>query len=275
MTANGHGAALAVAVHDVEQGSFERVVEIRQWLAEREVGRVTLLVIPAADQRPIGMHAPLALWLRDQVAHGDAVAQHGFAHQVVAPAQWPRRLLANWQAGEAAEFPGLGGEEAARRVASGRRLLGELDLDPHGFVAPGYAYTSELRRLLARSFDWFADLQCIRAGRKRLIAGDERGIAGDERGIAAEERGIAVDERGVAGPERVIRAPALCLGASTPLKRKLSPGVVRALGAIPGEVMRIDVHPVDFDHRGHVATLEWLLERAVQRQAVTYDELVD
>lgn len=261
MTANGRGAALAVAVHDVEQGSFERVVEIRQWLAERDVDRVTLLVIPAADQRPIGMHAPLALWLRDQVAHGDAVAQHGFAHQVVAPAQWPRRLLANWQAGEAAEFPGLGGDEAARRVASGRRLLGELDLDPHGFVAPGYAYTSELRRLLAHSFDWFADLHCIRGGRKRVVAGDVQGIAGDERGLAS--------------PERVIRTPALCLGASTPLKRKLSPAAVRALSAIPGEVMRIDVHPVDFDHRGHVATLEWLLERAAPRQAVTYDELVD
>ena len=233
------GSAVAVALHDVEQGTFGRTVEIRQWLADRGIDRVTLLVIPAAHQRPIGMHAPLALWLRDQVAHGDAVAQHGFAHRVVATPHWPRRLLVGWQAGEAAEFPGLAGEQAARRVASGRRLLGELDLDPHGFVAPGYAYTPELRRLLARTFDWFADL-----------------------------RRISVRH------QREIRARALCLGSSTPLKRVLSPRVVRALSSLPGEVMRIDVHPVDFDHAVHIATLEWLLERAAPRQAVTYDELI-
>jgi predicted deacetylase len=239
MIATERNTALAVAVHDVEQGSFARVVQIRQWLAEHGVDRVTLLVIPAAHQRPISMHAPLALWLRDRVAHGDAVAQHGFAHRVVSAPAWPRKLLAQWQAGEAAEFPGLGGEQAARRVASGRRLLGDLDLDPHGFVAPGYAYTPELRELLARTFEWFADLRRIRFH-----------------------------------SEGEIRARALCLGASTTLKRLVSPAVVRAFSVMPGEVMRIDVHPVDFDHPGHVATLEWLLERAACRQAVTYDELI-
>ncbi len=125
-------------------------------------------------------------------------------------------------------------------MASGRRLLGDLDLDPHGFVAPGYAYTPELRSLLAHSFDWFADLRCIRTG-----------------------------------GEREIRARALCLGSSTSLKRIVSPAAIRALSVIPGEVMRIDVHPADFDHPLHVATLEWLLERAAPRQAVTYDELID
>jgi predicted deacetylase len=233
-------STLAVAVHDVEQGSFARVVEIRRWLAEHGVDRVTLLVIPAAHQRPIGMHAPLALWLRDRVAHGDAVAQHGFSHRIVSSPHWPRKLLAQWQAGEAAEFPGLCGDQAARRVASGRRLLGELDLDPHGFVAPGYAYTPELRKLLAHSFEWFADLRCIRTRH-----------------------------------EGEIRARALCLGSSTSLKRIVSPSAVRALSVIPAEVMRIDVHPDDFDHPLHVATLEWLLDRAARRQAVTYDDLID
>jgi predicted deacetylase len=240
MIAAERSSALAVAVHDVEQGSFGRVVEIRQWLAEHGVDRVTLLVIPAAHQRPIGMHAPLALWLRNRVAHGDAVAQHGFSHRVVSSPHWSRKLLAHWQAGEAAEFPGLGGDQAARRVASGRRVLGDLDLDPHGFVAPGYAYTPELRSLLVHSFDWFADLRGIRTRR-----------------------------------EGEIRARALCLGTSTSFKRIVSPTAVRALSVIPGEVMRIDVHPADFDHPLHVATLEWLLERAARRQAVTYDELID
>jgi predicted deacetylase len=230
---------LAVAVHDVEPGTFERVKEIRAWLAEREVDRVTLLVIPAAYQRPIGLHAPLALWLRGRVAHGDAVAQHGFAHRVVTAARWPRRMLAHWQGGAAAEFPGLGPEAAARRVDCGRRVLGDIDLAPRGFVAPGYAYTPVLRNLLAQSFEWFADMRCIRTRRQGEI-----------------------------------QARALCLGSSTAFKRVVSPAVVRALSASPGAVLRVDVHPVDFDHRGHLATLEWLLERASRRTAVTYDELL-
>jgi len=154
---------LAVALHDVEPRSFARAREIRAWLLARGVERVTLLVIPAADLHPIGARAPaLAAWLRFRVASGDAVAQHGLVHKAAAVAPWPRSLLAGWQGGAAAEFPGLDREDAARRVDTGRRLLREIELDPRGFVAPGYAYTRALRRLLAESFEWFADLSSIR-----------------------------------------------------------------------------------------------------------------
>ena len=231
---------LAVALHDVEPRSFARAREIRAWLLARGVERVTLLVIPAADLHPIGARAPaLAAWLRFRVASGDAVAQHGLVHKAAAVAPWPRSLLAGWQGGAAAEFPGLDREDAARRVDTGRRLLREIELDPRGFVAPGYAYTRALRRLLAESFEWFADLSSIRTS------------SGEN-----------------------LRAPALCLGSSTPLKRALSPPLVRAAARTPGEVMRVDVHPADFDHRSHVATLEGLLGRARGRDPVTYDELL-
>jgi predicted deacetylase len=95
-------------------------------------------VIPAADLHPIGARAPgLAAWLRFRVASGDAIAQHGLVHKAAAVAPWPRSLLAGWQGGAAAEFPGLDREDAARRVDTGRRLLREIELDPRGFVAPG------------------------------------------------------------------------------------------------------------------------------------------
>jgi predicted deacetylase len=231
---------LAVALHDVEPRSFARAREIRAWLLARGVERVTLLVIPAADLHPIGARAPgLAAWLRFRVASGDAVAQHGLVHKAAAVAPWPRSLLAGWQGGAAAEFPGLDREDAARRVDTGRRLLREIELDPRGFVAPGYAYTRALRLLLTESFEWFADLRGIRTS-----------------------SGASV------------HAPALCLGSSTPLKRTLSPPLVRAAARAPGEVMRVDVHPADFDHRGHVAALEGLLARSRGRDPVTYDELL-
>ena len=232
--------ALAVALHDVEPRSFAQVRAIRQWLLERGATRVTLLVIPAADLHPIGARAPaLAAWLRGRVACGDAVAQHGLAHKATTVASWPRSVLAGWQGGAAAEFPGLGPDDTARRVHTGRRLLKEIELDPRGFVAPGYAYTRALRGVLADSFEWFADLRGI-----RMPAGDD------------------------------LRCRALCLGSSSALKRALSPTLVRAVARDPGPVMRIDVHPADFNLPGHVATLESMLARADGRAVVTYDQLL-
>ena len=232
---------LTVALHDVEPRSFARSREIREWLLERGVDRVTLLVIPAADLHPIGSRAPaLSAWLRCRVARGDTVAQHGLAHRAHGRARWPRSVLASWQGGDAAEFPGLNRDDTIRRVRTGRRLLAEIELDPIGFVAPGYAYTRALREELAESFEWFADL------RRVCIPGSAD-----------------------------VRSPALCLGASTPLKRALSPAVVRAAArGLSGAVMRVDIHPADFDLPGHVATLEGLLERAAGRESVTYDELL-
>jgi predicted deacetylase len=232
---------LVVALHDVEPRSFERCQTIRGWLRKRGIERMTLLVIPAADLHPIGARSPgLSSWLRSQVARGDTVAQHGLAHRTTGAARWPRSVLAGWQGGCAAEFPGLCAEDTVRRVDTGRRLLREIELDPRGFVAPGYAYTRALRDVLQESFEWFADLRSV----------DRR----------AQDR---------------LRSPALCLGASTALKRTLSPLVVSTASRSCGELMRIDIHPADFDLPRHVATLETLLARSAGRQVVTYDELLD
>ncbi len=233
---------LAVALHDVEPRSFARCKEIRGWLADRGIGPITLLVIPAAYLHPIGTRAPaLAAWLRTRVACGDTIAQHGLAHTASKRPRWPRSLLADWQGGDAAEFPGLGAEDTAQRVQTGRRLLREIELDPRGFVAPGYAYTDALRHELRRSFEWFAELRSVQLGEQRALD-----------------------------------SPALCLGASTSLKRRLSPTYVRvAAQRSAHDVLRLDIHPADFDLRGHVAAIETVLARARMRRPVTYDDLLD
>jgi len=232
------GPWLAVALHDVEPRTFARSREIRRWLEQRGIDQVTLLVIPAADLHPIGARAPdLAAWLRRRVACGDAIAQHGLVHRASGTPRWPRSALAAWQGGAAAEFPGLPPEDAARRVAAGRKLLHEIELDPRGFVAPGYAYTRALRGILTQSHDWFADIRTVRFH------------------------------------DAEIHAHALCMGSSTKLKRALSPPIIRAAARTTGEVMRIDIHPADFDQPGHIRTLETLLTRAAGRTPITYDNL--
>lgn len=229
--------ALAVAMHDVEPRSLRRSREIRDWLLERGVEQVTLLVIPAADLHPIGPRCPaLVAWLGERVAGGDTVGQHGLSHRAAGRATWPRSVLASWQGGRAAEFPGLDPDETRQRVAVGLGMLRELGLDPRGFVAPGYAYTPALRRTLRGSFRWFADLF----------------------GVVSRSAGR-------------IRAPALCLGSSTSFKRAASPLAVLAAARAGSRLMRIDIHPADFDQPRHIETLEALLRLARGRRVITYD----
>jgi predicted deacetylase len=231
-----HGA-LAVSLHDVEPASFERCALIRDWLDDLGVERVTLLVIPAPQLHPFPARSPeLANWLLDRVDAGDAVAQHGLQHRRTRPPPRLSRPLRRWQGGKAAEYPGLDTEATIASVETGRRVLTSVGLNPRGFVAPGYAYTGALREHLAQAYDWWATLLALRGNVKAST-------------------------------------PALCFGTTGPLKRAVSPTVVRAGAAISGRVLRLDLHPADFDHPRHVLAVERVLRRAHDRTAVTYDDL--
>lgn len=156
---------LAVALHDVEPATFERCAEVRAWLAEHGVDRVTLLAIPARDLHPLGERSPeLAAWLAERRRHGDAIAQHGFQHEPLGSARWTRRLLAPARGGRAAEFARLDREEARRAVEAGWRVLKLAGIEPDGFVAPAYAYTPALRRVLSPRFRWWADAWSLHGG---------------------------------------------------------------------------------------------------------------
>jgi predicted deacetylase len=228
----------AVTLHDVEPATFDRCAPIREWLAERGVDRATLLVIPAADLHAFDDRSPdLAHWLHERTEAGDAVAQHGFRHRRTRRAGPPRRWLAGWQGGAAAEFPGLGANATTAAVRAGRAILTNAGIEARGFVAPGFAYTPALRRELDGCFDWWASYMRVhRAG------------------------------------SRCLTAPARCLGTSTALKRAVSPIGVRV--GLPGGLLRIEVHPQDFDHPRHVRALERLLRRSDAHPTVTYDQLL-
>lgn len=148
-----------------------------------------------------------------------------------------RRTRSRPLRGVAAEYPGLDAATTVASVEAGRNVLTAAGLEPRGFVAPGYAYTGALRAHLAARFDWWATLLTLRG----------------------------------AAPART---PALCFGTSGPLKRAVSPVLVRAGGALAGRVLRLDLHPADFDHPRHVLALERVLLRARDRTPVTYDDLL-
>jgi predicted deacetylase len=229
---------IAVALHGIEPATYERCALIRDWLDDHGVDRVTLLVIPARDLHPVGTRSPeMVSWLEERRGRGDAIAQHGFQH---VPLRRGRGLARGH-----GEFAGLDGDETRRAVHAGWRVLKLAGLEPDGFVAPAYAYTPALRRTLGERFRWWASLL-----RVHPVA-----TAG---GVAAREP----------------LTPAWSLAGAGPLRRALSPPLVRAASLLPTQTLRLDVHPADLRNPRHMLALEWVLSRSgPRRAAVTYEDL--
>lgn len=234
---------IAVALHDIEPATFERCALIRDWLSDHGVDRVTLLVIPARDLHPLGERSPeMTSWLAECRAAGDSIAQHGFQHERT------RRgglALLPSPALRGGEFVGLDEAETQRAVNAGWRVLKLAGIEPDGFVAPSYAYTPALRSVLPRRFRWWAGLLGVH--RLALAAGEQR--------------------------TRLL-APVWGLGSEGPLRRTLSPALIRAGGLLGGRTLRVDLHPADLQHPRQMIALDRVLDRAGRRrEAITYDEL--
>jgi predicted deacetylase len=241
-----HGR-IAVALHDIEPATFERCALIRDWLADHGVDRVTLLVIPARDLHPLGERSPeMTSWLIERRNAGDSIAQHGFQHEQLRRGAVSRHTVLRARSRRSAEFVGLDRDDTRRAVDAGWRVLKLAGIEPDGFVAPAYAYTPALRNVLAARFRWWASLLRVH-------------------GLPASAGGVR---------PRLL-SPAWGLGQGSPLKRALSPALIRAGGLLSGDTLRLDLHPCDLQHPRHMLALEWILQRAAHdREAITYDELL-
>jgi Uncharacterized protein conserved in bacteria (DUF2334) len=237
-TASDPTRTIAVALHGIEPATFERCALIRDWLDDHGVDRVTLLVIPARDLHPVGSRSPeMVEWLSERSGAGDSIAQHGFQHACPRRGGAARGALAR----RPREFVGLDGAETRRAVHAGWRVLKLAGIEPDGFVAPAYAYTSALRQTVGERFRWWAGLLRIHPV-----------------GSGAQ-------------PPRL--APAFSLTGAGPLGRVLAPPLVRAGSLLPSSTLRLDLHPADLRSPRRMMALEWVLQRAHGRTAVTYREL--
>jgi predicted deacetylase len=233
---------IAVALHDIEPATFERAALMRDWLDDLGVDRVTLLVIPARDLHPLSDRRPeVVAWLLERAAGGDAIAQHGFRHLQSRPAHWRPHPLAAI-ARESAEFVGLDPLQTVRALDAGRRVLKLAGIEPRGFVAPAYAYTPQLRESLRTRFQWWAGTWALHSTRT--------------------------------GASQRVCAPPLGLAACGPLRRAISPALLRVASRLAGLTLRIDVHPLDLASASHMLALEDVIRRARPKRAcVTYDDL--
>ncbi len=234
---------IAVALHDVEPATFERCALIRDWLSDHGVDRVTLLVIPARDLHPVGERSPeMTSWLLERQHAGDSIAQHGFQHDHLRRGGGILGSLA----GGSGEFLGLDADETRRAVEAGWRVLKLAGIEPDGFVAPAYAYTPQLRRVLPRRFRWWAGL------------------------LRLHQASLAPDER---GEDQL--APAWGATAEGRLQRLLAPTLIRTGGVLARTTLRLDLHPAALSHPRQMLALEWVLARSAPRRvAVTYEQLL-
>ena len=213
-------------LHDVEPATFERCALMRDWLDDLGVARVTLLVIPAPQLHPFPARSPeLANWLLDRVDAGDAVAQHGLQHRRTRPPLAARAAAARLAGRRGGRVPRpRRARPRSRRSRPAATCSPAAGLQPRGFVAPGYAYTGALREHLRRPLRLVGD-----AARACAAAG-----ARDARAHARHEQ--PAQARGLAGAR------------SAPARRS------------PGSVLRLDLHPADFDHPRHVLAVERVLD---------------
>jgi predicted deacetylase len=241
---------IAVALHGIEPATFERCALIRDWLDDHGIDRVTLLVIPARDLHPVGERSPeMVEWLRERRRCGDSIAQHGFQHVRPRAGGSARRLLARAHGQRDGEFIGLDDDETRRAVHAGWRLLKLAGIEPDGFVAPAYAYTSALREALSLRFSWWAGLLRVHSTQSQLAGGAQPQLVGS-------------------------LAPAWSLAGTGRLSRVLSPSLVRAGSLLPTSTLRLDLQPSDLQLPRHMMALEWVLARSSPgRTAVTYREL--
>jgi len=238
---------IAVAIHDVEPATFEQCALIRDWLEDHGVDRATLLVIPARDLHPLGQRSPaMTSWLSERRSAGDSIAQHGFQHDALRRGITSYSTPLGLRRRRRTEFVGLDELDARRAVDAGWRVLKLAGIEPDGFVAPSYAYTPALRRVLPRRFRWWASLL-------RLYP-------------APVASGLA--------PARHL-APAWGTTGQRPLARLLAPTLIRAGGLLSGHTLRLDLHPAALEQPRQMLALERLLSRdAPTRTAVTYEQLL-
>ncbi|WP_066331149.1 DUF2334 domain-containing protein [Azohydromonas lata] len=158
------GGALALVVHDVAPATWERCAALLQ--AARDLAPAlpaTLLVVPRWHGQPSTRAFESAM--DAALAEGHELALHGWSHLDPVPARGTLQRLRRrfYTAGEG-EFAALAREDAARRIALGKRWFARRGWPLAGFVPPawllgeggaqaladaGFAYSCTLDRFIA------------------------------------------------------------------------------------------------------------------------------
>jgi predicted deacetylase len=144
--------SLIVSLHDAHPGSHAQIAEQVAFLAERDVTRSSILVVPEFHHRgSLLQDKAFCDAVSGWQARGHELVLHGYFHdrresppEKLSTVFWTR-LYTNREA----EFLDLPGDTARRRLEKGRALFESLGWRATGFVAPAWLMAEGLTNLLA------------------------------------------------------------------------------------------------------------------------------
>jgi predicted deacetylase len=148
-------ARLVISVHDVAPAT---ATQSRGWLAEVDRRGVSapLLVIPGRwRSQCLYSDAGFAEFLRERVAGGDDVVQHGWDHTAGPDSAGWRAVSGRVLARGAGEFAALSSGGATVRLEAGRRVLEDVGLETVGFTAPGWLHSPGTMTALRALGYWY------------------------------------------------------------------------------------------------------------------------
>jgi uncharacterized protein len=226
------------SLHDVAPFHLDRLRRAEDVLERLGVTRITYLLVPDYHGRGrADLDDAFVAWCRAPRPFAVRWALHGYTHRDDAPADARRtpaeRLKARQLTGGEGEFLRRDAAVLEDRLCRGMRVFrAVVGREPAGFVAPAWLHTPVLPPLLARlGFAWTEDHRAIH----RLRDG------------------------------RAVPAPVITWATRTPLRTWTSvrgtPLLLRRWRERP--VLRLAVHPFDFDHRETVASISRVWRQAL------------
>ena len=134
---------LLASIHDVGPGFGREVAALAELLGRQLRGsNFAMLVVPDHwGENPLLPGTPFATRLRGWAEKGVEMFVHGWYHKDAARHAGLAGFKARHMTAGEGEFLGLGREEAARRMAAGRKLVEDITgKAAAGFVAPAWLY---------------------------------------------------------------------------------------------------------------------------------------
>ena len=238
---------LCVSLHDVAPATLEDCRRALDFLDQRCIGPVSLLVVPQYHGRGRADRERRFLdFTRSRVSMGDEVVLHGFTHQDSAAVSagvrdWLERRV---YAAGAGEFSRLDASTARTRILKGLAVLRAAGWSPKGFVAPGWLMSQgTIEALESLSLDYYS----TRAAICHLKS------------------------------ERIVTAPSFVVSSRVRGRRALSLVWNNVLLAMQrgAPVLRVALHPADIRYPAVMRLWRSMLEQLSEREIVTEGCLVE
>ena len=237
--------ALVASIHDVSPLTLHKTERILDDLKQIGCPTTSLLVIPDHHRRGrISSDPAFDGWLRERVAEGHEAVLHGYYHlreRAASDGLFKKMVTQSYTAGEG-EFFDLSENDARERLNSGLSEFTACGLTPTGFIAPAWLLGNDAERAVrALGFQYTTRIATV----SDFKSGD------------------------------VHSARSLVWSVRAPWRRvcSLAWNGLLALGLRNAPLLRIGIHPPDWDHAAIRNQILSLTSTALAgRRAMTYQQ---